>query len=115
MLFLLEGYTISTTQPLCSLGSAYQRRLREVFPIAATSTATIRNANPAHKRLPDKRYTTIAAKAAKGKASKNRKANMTTKPITNRIISIHQKLGSDKLIPNIRLFKQSSQNSNLQS
>ncbi|MCJ7714178.1 hypothetical protein MUO66_06950 [Candidatus Bathyarchaeota archaeon] len=92
----------------------YQRRLREVFPIAATSNATIRNANPDHKRLPDKRYTATAAKAAKGNASKNWKANMTTKPITNRTISIHKKLGSDKLIPNKRLLKQSSQNSNLQ-
>ncbi|MCJ7714177.1 hypothetical protein MUO66_06945, partial [Candidatus Bathyarchaeota archaeon] len=40
---------ISTTQRLCSLGFLYQRRLREVFPIAATSNATIRNANPDHK------------------------------------------------------------------
>jgi hypothetical protein len=85
----------------------FQRRLREVFPIAATSNATIRNANPVHNRLPVNRYTAIAAKAAKGNASKNRKANMTNKPITNRIISSHQKLGSDKFIPNIRiLFKQ---------
>jgi hypothetical protein len=85
----------------------FQRRLREVFPIAATSNATIRNANPVHKRLPVSRYTAIAAKAAKGNASKNWKANMTNKPITNRIISSHQKLGSDKFIPNMRiLFKQ---------
>jgi hypothetical protein len=92
---------------LCSLWSVFQRRLWDIFPIAATSNATIRNAIPVHKRLPVNRYAAIAAKAAKGNASKNLKANMTTKPITNRIISSHQKLGSDKFIPNIRiLFKQ---------
>ena len=67
-------------------------------PTAAEINATIRKVIPAHSKLPVKKKTAIAASAAMGKANKNPMKIIAANAMTSRIITIHQKPGSVRLI-----------------
>jgi hypothetical protein len=66
-------------------------------PITAEINATIKNVIPDHSKLPVKKYTSIAANAAMGKANRNPIKTMAIKPIISKTKSSHQKLGSEGL------------------
>jgi hypothetical protein len=67
-------------------------------PTAAETNATKRNVMPAHNKLPVKKKTAIAARAAIGKANKNPMKTIAINAIMSRTIRTHQKPGSVRLI-----------------
>ncbi len=63
-------------------------------PTAAEISATIRNVIPAQSKLPVKKKTAMAAKAAMGKAKRTPMKMMAINAIISRTITSHQNCGS---------------------
>ena len=64
---------------------------RHIFPIAAVINATTKNVKPVkNKSPPVRKKTTMAARAAMGKANKKPKTTMIIKPIIRKMISNHK-------------------------
>ncbi len=65
--------------------------------MAATISATIRNVIPAQRRLPVRKKTAMAARAAMGKAKRKPMTMIAMRPIMSRTMRSHQNCGSLRL------------------